>query len=118
MKEIKTFSNETFIFDTDALTLYYELKEPFWTAGKKFGWLGTTAGIGINEKALDFADRNNASVHVLICGKLYRALPKTWKNFADKYKSFHPAGSVVIVVMQWTKPYFERVDPNQRKLPS
>jgi len=80
------------------------IKEPYYSAGKKYNWPGKTIGLGIAEHKL-----RGEYVYVKVGYS-----PKIWKiettkavELGRKYRSFHNAQGTPLIVLPWEQ--FERV---------
>lgn len=105
-----TIRGETFFFDAANKILQFTIREPFFSAGKQFGWLGQTIGLGINEDALNFALKHNCKLRVKvgdINNRVYEVDPAEWMQFAYKTKSIMVKGSTKLLIAQWTPALFK-----------
>lgn len=69
------------IFYQGQYFLYWRIRNPYYTAGKKYGWQDNSPGIGINESALRHAKFNKLQVRTFIGAvdhKCYEADPLKW----------------------------------------
>jgi len=93
-------------------SLYHWVREPFWSAGKLYGWSGSPAALGANRAILDYAESHKAKVSVFTQNKFdrcYEADPKTWIEFARKYKAVYWASEMPIYLLQWCPKYFRTI---------
>ena len=110
MREV-SIKGELFHVDDDQGILCLHIREPFFSAGKQFNWLGASIGLGISRDALVFALKNELSkIQVTVGDKstVYETETLTWLNFAHDHKSKMVRGSTEIYVIQWCKSYFRR----------
>ena len=111
MREV-SIRGELFKVDDEEGILRLHIREPFFSAGKQFHWLGATIGLGISRDALVFALKNNLSRIQVTVGdnssKVYETETNTWLNFAHDHNSKMVRGSTEIYVIQWSKSHFRR----------
>lgn len=117
------FRNQQFYHDLEQQTLHFHIKEPFYSAGKKFGWIGATVGLGISEYALDYAERNNLKIQVTVAASrsAYRTTAKKWRDFSLLHGATMQRGGTPLIIIRWADPQFETVplsviDEKLRKL--
>ena len=100
---------EVFDYEPGNRILEFTIREPFYSAGKQFHWIGSTVGLGISEEALIFALKNHLLIRVKVNSSpnnLYQIHPATWLEFATKTCSVMVMGSTKILICQWAKAYF------------
>jgi hypothetical protein len=74
--------------DDESNILYITLKEPFYSAGKKFGWDGNTVGLGVAKDIIKYAKEHNLMLAVKVGnGNWYYTTPIKWLSFVAKYNS-------------------------------
>ncbi|KPV64950.1 MAG: hypothetical protein AOA65_0664 [Candidatus Bathyarchaeota archaeon BA1] len=61
------FASETSLYDDVKNRLHAWIREPYYTAGKQYGWAGSPVGLRINECALEFAIKNRSSIQKVAC---------------------------------------------------
>lgn len=90
-----------------------EINEPFYTAGRKYGWDGPTIGLGIRKELLE----GEGLLKVRVSGKptIYTIDKLKARDIALKYRSFHTARSVTIWVLPWSE--FDKIEPPKPKVP-
>lgn len=106
---------QTCIHDRVENLLYHWLREPFWSAGKIYGWPGSPAALGANRAILDYAKSQVAKIRVFVQEKIdrcYETDPETWFEFARKYKAIYWASEVAIYLLQWCPKHFRTVRGN------
>jgi hypothetical protein len=111
MQEV-TINGETFQYDVAKGVLHLHIREPFYSAGKQFHWLGAPIGLGISKDALMFALQNNLPRIQVTVGsdpKVYEIETVTWLNLANDHNSKMVKGNTEIYVVQWSKAWFKRV---------
>lgn len=108
MLKYLNFRGESFTYDDDAKTLSFHVREPFYSAGKQFGWKGATIGLGINQHALRFAVDHFLTIRVTVENrkKAYEIPAVEWLRFAQKHNSVMMKGNTEIFVVQWAKDTF------------
>jgi len=110
MREL-IFKGQKFKVSFDEGFLQFHIKEPFYSAGKQFGWFGASIGLGINKQALEYAIANDLSIRVIVGSKpsVYECTSVSWKLFCDTHNSFMIRGNAEICVIQWNKEHFKKV---------
>jgi len=86
--------------------------EPYYTAGKKFGWEGNSVGIGIDWRILQ--GDGFLKVKVGDSEKVWVIDKKKARGFCQRYKSFHDIKTVKLGVIAWWMFFLE--EKNQKKL--
>jgi len=99
-------------------TVFIDIGEPFYSAGKKLGWKEKCPGLGINEKIINFVikTKSHLVVNVVSAGVKY------WINW-DHIQSFmqknechwRVKAGVVVVVIPW-KQTVRKIEHMQEKL--
>lgn len=87
---------------------FVHLREPFYSAGKKFKWPYKAPGLGINLQFLDGA--GTLSVRVGDSQKVYTIDKEDARDLIYQYKSFFIAKNIKLGVVPWecfkvTLPY-------------
>jgi len=116
MQEI-SIKGESFQYDREAAILQTHIREPFFSAGKQFKWLGSTVGLGLSKDALTFALQNNLTTIRVTVGegrKLYETATQGWLNFANETNSKMVIGTTEIYVLQWNKTHFKTVGEDKK----
>lgn len=85
--------------------LRFNIREPFYSAGKWFGWEGNTLGIGINEDILNFAKKHDCLLIITVgdSKQEYLTTPKAVENFCEQYKSYYKIKGVKLYIIQWAR---------------
>lgn len=104
-----TLDSQEIEFHESTRLIFLHIDEPFYTAGKMFAWEGNALGIGINEKIMDFAIKNNARICVTVANNpdLYIKTAVKLKKFCDEKKSLYSTKGTKLYVIQWA--FFDRV---------
>ena len=100
------------VYDKVERILYHWVREPFWSAGKIYGWPGSPAALGANRAILDYAKIHEAKVRVFTQGKFdrcYEADPGEWLEFVRKFNAIRWASRVAIYLLQWCPKYFRTI---------
>lgn len=84
------------------------IKEPFYSAGKQFGWklhgIKKSPGIGLSREILGYANSNKLMLRILVDGKRYIANPDDWVLFAIETNSYmNTKGGVILVIYPWER---------------
>lgn len=114
MKEL-AFRGQRFILSLDDNILHFHIEEPFYSAGKQFGWSGASIGLGINAEALAYAVGIRCQIQVTV-GKnknAYLIKAKTWQNFTKNHNAFMIRGETNLHVVQWSKKLFKTVPKDE-----
>jgi hypothetical protein len=79
-----------------------EIREPFYSAGKKFGWPGASAGIGVMARLC--RGEGILRVRVLSASDTVYWIEK-WRarEIVRRYRSFHMAKSTKLAVIPWNE---------------
>ena len=112
VNRILDFRGERFIHSTSDNLLKFQVREPFYSAGKQFGWQGVTVGLGISEEALEYALQHNCRIQVRVGEKkdrAYEIAAQAWKAFAEKNGSIMKCKDTKIYVIQWSRDHFKTV---------
>ena len=104
------------VYDEVEGCLYHWVREPFWSAGKIYGWPGSPAALGANRAILDYAKSRKAKIRVFTQNnfdRCYETDPETWLEFAQKHKAVYRASEIAIYLLQWCPKHFRtiRSDP-------
>ena len=107
------------IFD-DCYALYVWIDEPFYKAGKIYGWPNPTLGIGLNREILDRALMCERKIRIVLKDyedRCYQTEPAKWKAFAEKWNSIQYvkiSGQTLpeLYVMQLSPENFETIGMN------
>lgn len=112
------FAGEEFEFEPRLKILKFHIREPFYSAGKQFGWGKPTVGLGINYDALTFAVSHNAKIWVQVGSspKIYEINAKTWLDFVRRFKSIDKHTGIALYVVQWSEKYFKTLSPESTLL--
>jgi hypothetical protein len=108
---------EAFQVDKANGIFHVHIREPFFSAGKQFKWLGSTVGLGLSKDALTFALQNNLTTIRVTVGdsnKLYETTTQGWLNFANEANSKMVIGTTEIYVLQWNKTHFKTVGEDKK----
>lgn len=92
--------------------LRVHIREPFFSAGKQFGWKGATIGLGISKEALDYALKHGCKIQVTVGEKTdraYEVAAQTWKDFAEGHGSIMTCKNTQLYIIQWSKALFRTV---------
>ena len=74
----------------DFHSIWIWIHEPFYKAGKIYGWPGRTLGIGLSKEILDRALMLHRKIRIILKDnkdRCYQADPVKWMEFAEKWKS-------------------------------
>jgi len=106
------FHGESFRHNEVERILEVHIREPFYSAGKKFKWLGQSIGLGLCVEALQYALKHQLQIRVKVAdgSKWYETSPQTWLNFAHEHNSKMEIGNALIYVIQWSRAYFKTVE--------
>jgi len=80
------------------------IEEPFYKAGKIFGWEGRTPGLGINDKIIKFLKKMKSVliVHVSSANEDYWINYPTLKNWIDNNNcQYRVRNNVIVYVIPW-----------------
>ena len=105
------FRGENFLYSSDSKEMFFKIEEPYYSAGKKYGW-NPPIGLGINEDALNFAVRQNLRIGVFVKDTVdrYYSIPAyRWKAFAEKHNSIERHGETRIYVVQFSDSLFNTI---------
>ena len=74
------------------------IREPYYTAGKQFGWEGKSIGLGIAEHLFQ-----KPRIYVTVGNnkKIWTITTEKAKQFVNKHKSFHYADGTKLWVIAW-----------------
>jgi hypothetical protein len=106
-ERILSFHGEVFTHDLEDSSLKFHIREPFFSAGKRFGWSGSSCGLGLNQQALDYAKKWNLKIIVTVHGKRYVTHWKTWLSNGRTWKL---ENGVSVLVLQWCSNFFVTLD--------
>jgi len=105
------FKGETFLYIPKTKELFFHIREPYYSSGKRYGW-NPPIGLGINEAALNFAVKNNLRICVFVGStrdRYYATEAHKWKRFAERHKSIEKHGSTKIYIMQFSNNIFNTI---------
>ncbi len=103
---------EKFEIDDENKLMKFEIREPWMAAGKTFGWLGNTLGLGLNKDALIYCLQNHLKIRLTVAGNKHEweTSPVDWLNFAHEYNAIMKKGNAVIYVVQWASHIFTKIE--------
>lgn len=92
--------------------LFTVIREPFYSAGKQYGWSGNPIGLGLSQQALDHALRNSLLIRVQVgtTDKMYETSPRQWLDFARQHHALQQRGDTRLFIMQWTTKRFKTIE--------
>ena len=102
---VKKFGTQQVIVDPSEKAIYTTLKEPFFSAGKQYGWSGNTVGLGIAKEIVNFAVANDYEINVRVGDKpeQFSIKAKDWLELVRKYKSiWKTKEGKEIYIVQWS----------------
>ena len=105
------FRGEVFLYVPEARELFFRIREPYYSCGKRYGW-NPPIGFGINDKALNFAVKNNLKICVFVgdrTDRYYVTEAFKWKRFAEKHGSIETHGNAKIYIIQFSDGNFTTV---------
>lgn len=91
----------------DGSHLVVRLREPFWSAWKKYGWTEGIEGFGINVKVIDKAVSMKRKLKVSYKYGIYTISTEKAQNLHKKYGSSFKTRSVTLAVLPRSE--FDRV---------
>jgi len=101
------------IIDEHNRCLYFwQSVPPYMSAGKRFGWSGSSAALSVNKAILDLARENSLAIRILIedkADRTYETTPEEWLDFAGRHGSIELRKGVQIYVMQWDRAHFRTI---------
>ena len=101
---IREFHGQRVLVSSD--TIFINIKEPFYSAGKKYSWqLKNSVGIGLSQELVDFTDLNGLALGVLVGTKtdrFYQCNPIEIKNFVIRTESIDKRAGVTLLVYPWS----------------
>lgn len=105
MSYLKMFGSQMVEIYPEDKFVKTHIREPFFSAGKMFGWTGNTVGIGIAEEIVEFAVQNSFSICVTVGDNpnVFSMNSFAWKEFSEKHKSIHQVGDKKLLVVQWSE---------------
>lgn len=93
---------------------FTHIKEPFYTAGKKYHWLGKPIGLGIKMSLLE--GEGNLEVTVGDSATVYVIDKQEARAFVARYKSVFDAKGTTLGVIAWNMFMIKSNLTNQEKL--
>jgi hypothetical protein len=91
--------------------LSLHIREPYYTAGKRFGWIGTKIGIGISQQIIDFAHKKRLVLIRVTVGKGTKQYQIERRKYVESSDRMFKKGTVLILV-PWDTKHFETVEHN------
>jgi len=91
---------------------FWQSVPPYLSAGKKFGWSGSSAALSVNKAILDLARENSLAIRILVEDKTdraYETTPEEWLDFVRIHGSVELRKGVLIYVMQWDRDHFQTI---------
>lgn len=97
--------------------LLAKIKEPFYSAGKKFNWLGGSAGFSLSLTALRYCLRHKLKIRIKVgdAFNLYETTPEKWLNFTHSWRSIIEKPKVVLYCVQWQNAMFKIIRKGNKK---
>lgn len=86
------------------------INKPFYNAGKQYGWVGPSAGLGIKASTLDGTGTLFVEVGTKK-GVIYSIEKSEARKIAEQYDSFYNAMGTTLAVIPWTS--FKAVGSNE-----
>lgn len=106
MRRTINFENQEAIWDEERGILYTHITESFHSAGNTYGWQGDPAGVGLNDKIIEFSVKQFATIIMTIGTDqtpLYTEGYK-WRDFCVQHNSFYikntDKGKITLFVIQ------------------
>lgn len=103
---IKKFGSQMILVYPDQKIIKTSIREPFFSAGKQFGWTGNSVGIGLSEEIIEFAFKNDYDICVSVGENpnLFWTSAKTWKSVCESKKQFFDLhDGKRLYVYQWSR---------------
>ena len=102
----------------DTKAVYIDIREPFFSAGKKLGWEEKCPGLGINQKIIDFVlkTKSRLVINVLSAGVKYWISWDHIKDFMEHNDcNWGVKGGVTVIVLPWRQTV-RKVEHKQERL--
>jgi len=102
---LKMFGSQAVEIDEEQKILQTHLREPFYVAGKMFGWSGNTVGLSLSEEIIQWASDRDYYI-ILTVGSnpaKFGMSAKDWKAFVEKNKSIYKKDDKSLFVVQWSQ---------------
>jgi hypothetical protein len=109
MKEHKAINGEEIEYDESEGILYLHIREPYYTAGRRFGWNGTMIGIGISYDILNFATKKRLALIQITVGNGKKQYQIETIKYTESHSRMHKKGTLLILV-PWDDKHFETVE--------
>lgn len=124
----RTMMRQRFFYCPGRNEAWIRIREPYYSAGKRYQWPGSPISFGLNIDILNFAVERNAWVCVFTPktrkgdqpkpepfskenppDRYYKTKAKDWKAFAEQWKSIEKRGIAVLYIFQWNRTNFHTV---------
>lgn len=105
-------SGQRCVYDSTGYLYFWLQHGAFYSAGKIYGWPGSSACLGANREILQYAIEHNARIRVFLkdqFDRCYEADPKAWRYFARKYNAVDVRKGVLIFLYQWKEGHFRTI---------
>lgn len=95
--------------------LHAHIREPFYSAGKQYGWNGSTLGLGLSKAALIYALRHKLLIRVTVGNNpnSYQTSPQRWLDFARQHDAIMDRGETRLFILQWSEANFDTIRRRQ-----
>jgi hypothetical protein len=119
MREILTFEGQEVEYFVEKKILKLNIKEPFHSAGNQYHWNGDPEGIGINEKIIKFASKQDANLLITIGEERVYYWIEAWivESFSENTKSFYKKktdkSTINLYVFPFSRLNCLHTEPNQ-----
>lgn len=89
MKKILNYDGQEASWDTEEKILYVNIKEPFYSAGKIYGWEGNPMGVGINKGFVELAVNYGGTIRFTVDNHpiVYNIDAIRFKKFVTQHNS-------------------------------
>jgi len=91
---------------------FWQRVPPYLSAGKKFGWSGSSAALSVNRVILNSARANNLKIRIIVedrVDRAYETTPEEWLDFVREHGSIELRKGVIIYIMQWSRAHFRTI---------
>lgn len=101
------------LLDLRSRTVYYYLREPFYTAARNLGWDELAPGVGLSREFIEWAAGKDLNVRVFVEGfnsRCYEASARSWLDWCtEKHSEWMLKEEVLLLELPWNSTHFRTV---------
>jgi len=103
MTQTLNLDGQKVVYNSESKIAKTTIKEPFYKAGKIFGWKDKSPGLGLNLKVVEFVLKTKCTliIHVETAGKDYWLKSDVMKAFLQAHDTTYKIRDTVLQIIPW-----------------